>query len=365
MKYHYDLKVGANKSMDVPKHVKIGNKPVEGSVLPLLGVEKLFQDKSWPIAVPKKMLCLNERDKMEKAHDILEWVIETPLVDKKFLDFGCGEGYILKEARQRKSSAFGYEINKSCVNNEDQIFDDWEKIKANGPYDIILMYDVIDHLRGLTIPEAMQMVKGVCHKDTKVYVTVHPFFSRHGAHHHPAVNKAFSHLFKNEIKPNWFKSFGFYQGRFAGAGFQTVNYVLRSDKVEMFFLNNPVVRQHLVKIAKAIGCDLTGLIWRMRNSFFDFTLQLGNAVKRPHPVALIRHILGGGDSFYHTLYSNNKISDINSPDEWYVRDNHFSLRWPRADAPGGVWLDECFLDEDLQSYSGTNQNGLQINGELI
>ncbi|NQT87297.1 hypothetical protein HQ560_11065 [bacterium] len=36
--------------------------------------------------------------------------------------------------------------------------------------------------------------------------------------------------------------------------------------------------------------------------------------------------------------------------------------WPRADAPGGAWLDPCIMGQDGTCYVGRNQRDLLIRG---
>jgi arabinan endo-1,5-alpha-L-arabinosidase len=47
---------------------------------------------------------------------------------------------------------------------------------------------------------------------------------------------------------------------------------------------------------------------------------------------------------------------------WRLRGSSLQLRWRRDDAPGGVWVDDCFVSSDGSSYVGRNQQGMVIRG---
>jgi arabinan endo-1,5-alpha-L-arabinosidase len=47
---------------------------------------------------------------------------------------------------------------------------------------------------------------------------------------------------------------------------------------------------------------------------------------------------------------------------WRLRGSSLQLRWYRDDAPGGVWVDDCFVSPDGSWYVGRNQQGTIIRG---
>jgi arabinan endo-1,5-alpha-L-arabinosidase len=54
------------------------------------------------------------------------------------------------------------------------------------------------------------------------------------------------------------------------------------------------------------------------------------------------------------------------PVRWSLVDGRtLVLRWPRADAPGGTWVDRCLLSADGRWYVGRNQNGSVIRGRRV
>ena len=48
--------------------------------------------------------------------------------------------------------------------------------------------------------------------------------------------------------------------------------------------------------------------------------------------------------------------------KWQADDGMLELRWPNAEAPGGLWIDRCILAPDGRSYVGRNQTGMVIRG---
>jgi SAM-dependent methyltransferase len=156
----------------------------------------------WPEAVDPSMICdvSSEEDKAERANSVLDLYIEEKIKNKKFLDFGCGEGHIVIAAEENKASfSIGYDIRDTFSqelkkSNPDSFTTNWEKVKENGPYDIILMYDVFDHLENESEIEVFNKIKEVLAPNGKFYVRMHPWTSRHGGHLYHECNKAFLHI---------------------------------------------------------------------------------------------------------------------------------------------------------------------------
>ncbi|MFH0793402.1 MAG: arabinan endo-1,5-alpha-L-arabinosidase [bacterium] len=82
-------------------------------------------------------------------------------------------------------------------------------------------------------------------------------------------------------------------------------------------------------------------------------------------VGLWNHSVDFGPSVPTRFHPNGKIGDLPSSITWSLSATKLSLRWPRADAPGGVWLDDCYFSPDGKSYVGRNQNGMVIRGHKI
>ena len=118
----------------------------------------LLKSDKWPQAVNPLQICDEDSEqlKRERADGILSIILEAKLNNKHFLDFGTGEGHVANEAaNQGATISVGYDIkvpDKSPFTwdkMEDKclLTTDFEQVKATGPYNLILFYDVLDHVR--------------------------------------------------------------------------------------------------------------------------------------------------------------------------------------------------------------------------
>ncbi|RDJ35111.1 MAG: class I SAM-dependent methyltransferase [Crenarchaeota archaeon] len=246
----------------------------------------LVQSEDWPSAVDPEALVQTEEDKYERAEGIIDLMIEHHTEGLKFLDFGCGEGHVSKGiVSQNPSLSVGYDIKQP----ENQIVP-WdvekdslllttnlEKVKSNGPYDVILVYDVLDHCENPI--EALNTIKSLAGDKGKIFVRCHPWCSRHGGHIYQDLNKAFAHLFltPEEIKSitgkdlmlcqkvflpqrtytNWFKQ----------VGFQVKHENTDKNIVENFFFKEPL-KTILVNMFKINQFPK----FQMEQSFLDYVL---------------------------------------------------------------------------------------------
>jgi hypothetical protein len=65
-----------------------------------------------PLAAPKFLICNDtEKDKTDRAEGILNYMGEN-FTNRKFCDFGCGEGHVAKEVGKTSVSSVGYDIAK-------------------------------------------------------------------------------------------------------------------------------------------------------------------------------------------------------------------------------------------------------------
>jgi 2-polyprenyl-3-methyl-5-hydroxy-6-metoxy-1,4-benzoquinol methylase len=158
----------------------------------------------WPVAVPETMIVKDEPTKKIRASSIVSTFIKQPIADKRVLDFGCGEGYTTAEI-QRSGAAVsvGYDIasNDAWTKFPGVKFTtNLQEVAANGPYDIILLYDVMDHLVGTTPVEFLKQIATMMSASTRLYIRFHPITSPHGTHLYQTLNKAYAHLlFDQEV----------------------------------------------------------------------------------------------------------------------------------------------------------------------
>lgn len=252
---------------------------------------KLLNSNDWPAAIAPDLICdiTSEQDKEDRAEGILDIIIATNLQNLSFLDFGCGDGHVVKRASKANPKvAIGYDIEESpkwkeeawensiCTNN-------WETITKNGPFDIILLYDVLDHVDNQE--EALVKIKSVCHKNSKVYARCHPFPSRHGTHLYQQLNKAFIHLVFTEeelnslnVKPMKTQKITtpilHYNKLFQDNGFKLLKPVdVTKEPTESFFATNPLVRSR-IKSNNNFKIKESEFPAQLENQFLDYVLQI-------------------------------------------------------------------------------------------
>lgn len=164
-------------------------------------IQDLNSIDCWPEAVPQFLVArdASKEDQINRANAVLDMMLDKPLDNLSFLDFGCGDGWIAQEAKNRGvMSSTGFDINSS---------DNWKNINgvnffhdvhqvANSSYDVIMLYDVLDHC--LDPIQIMSQVRSLLKKDGVVYVRCHPWLSKHATHlYKQGINKAYFHLFLN------------------------------------------------------------------------------------------------------------------------------------------------------------------------
>lgn len=159
----------------------------------------LLNDSRWSVAVlPEQIANPNsEIDKVCRAKSIISEIVTEPLGGLKFLDFGCGEGHVVKEAKVEGASvAVGYDIVKM-----NGVTDDWKDVEEQAPYDVILVYDVLDHVKSEEeAVECLVKIKNVMSEKGKAFIRMHPWCSKHGTHLYQTLNKAYVHLCISEEK---------------------------------------------------------------------------------------------------------------------------------------------------------------------
>lgn len=174
----------------------------------------ILNSPNWPYAV-EPFDFHSEREKEYRAKNIIEIGVGIHLEKLNFLDFGCGEGHITKFASAQKPHiAVGFDIKKSgkwdswsYIHNL-LYTTDWRDVENSGPFDIILVWDVIDHMTVNAAVENLKKLKLLLAPHGKIILRTHPWTSRHGSHLYLQLNKAYAHLAFTEEE---LKSLGFHQ----------------------------------------------------------------------------------------------------------------------------------------------------------
>ena len=103
-------------------------------------LKALLESAEWPQAAPDFLICEEtEKDKMERAEGIVSYLGQE-FKDQKFLDFGCGEGHVVKHVSGLGAAkSTGYDIKTSgpfAWNKEEgnhMLTTDFEYLKSNAP----------------------------------------------------------------------------------------------------------------------------------------------------------------------------------------------------------------------------------------
>lgn len=262
-------------------------------------LKTLLDSPSWPHAVDEDLICDedSETDKEYRAEGMLNLIIEESVKDKKFLDLGCGEGHVVIQAAKIANISVGFDIQTSGVfdwelqNNKMLLTTNWDKVIENGPYDVILIYDVVDHINNQQERiDLLTKAKEVKTNNGKIYLRTHPFCSRHGGHLYRTLNKAYAHLV---FTPQELESLGHplqekfynaihprinYDSLFKSAGLQKISDSISFDPIEPFFIKTPKISARIKRhwqnshdVPLKTGKDFPK--YQTDMSFIDFVLK--------------------------------------------------------------------------------------------
>lgn len=158
----------------------------------------------WPLAVCKKNICKSEPDWIERAASISDLYLGKHFLEGlKFLDFGCGEGYVNKAVlREQPAISVGYDPTTENFTKENLVFtNDIKEVEKYQPYDVILAFDVLDHLENEDPEKVVKKLTSMLTPSGTIYVRCHPWTSRHATHlYEKGLNLAYAHLVYDDIE---------------------------------------------------------------------------------------------------------------------------------------------------------------------
>lgn len=207
-------------------------------------ISNLELPHNWAPSIPEEWIVRPDDNNALKtrAVSILDLFEEPDLLDRHVLDYGCGTGHVVRSASAAVASAVGYDTQASefwLSHPENvQLTTDWVTVVEQAPYDLILCFDVLDHLIDSAPQVVLRQIKSVSHADTRVFIRFHPHTSRHAAHQYHDINLAYINLMfrKSEIEKK------------TGVLFQ-------HDQPCPWFAENPILTpiQHYVDLVEASG----------------------------------------------------------------------------------------------------------------
>lgn len=164
-------------------------------------IEQLVLSEFWPKAVPESLIVKSQDAITHRSKSIIGSFVGN-LNGKKFLDFGCGNGLCAAAAATSAALSVGYDIVKdeAWADTSVQLSTDWEEVKKHGHFDVVLLYDVFDHVQESHVPTILKQISEISNKDTIIRVRCHPWTSIHGGHLYENLNRAYAHLFLTDAQ---------------------------------------------------------------------------------------------------------------------------------------------------------------------
>jgi len=292
------------KEKEKPKPEKKAAKPPQSGKLPKRSVAislptpKLvpapdWRVDEWPEAVPEHLIVTEDAPETEKQYRAVQIVnmVGTNLAGKKILDFGCGSGYTTLEFDSRDTSkVVGYDIKQfSEWGNSNVVFTTKkEDVRAKAPYDIIVLYDVLDHMVDEDPAKVLSWLKGLLVEDGYMFLRLHPWTARHGGHSYEHTNKAYIHLLltADELEKAGIpimpclrlnRPLAAYEAWIKFAGLKTVKRDIQLSTVEKFFSGD--ILRRIIQINWAGKQPNEAALKILSNQFIDYTLEIDKSAK--------------------------------------------------------------------------------------
>lgn len=250
-----------------------------------LGEIPNINDPDWPVAANPDIIVKPDSEEKKRFRALqISGLIPVPTIDKKVLDFGCGEKHTALELAHQAAKVVGYDIIKDdqWCNTDNVVFTtDRAVVDNNGPYDIILLHDVLDHIKGDDPAEIMKWIRTLLADNGVVFVRTHPWTSKHGGHLYLQQNKAFLHLvltpdemLKNNLKLDHnlrlCRPMAAYESWITNAGFHISDKRIQAEKPNRYF-TGPIL-DRILKVTWDDKIDQDQALRIMSNDFIDYTL---------------------------------------------------------------------------------------------
>lgn len=160
----------------------------------LTNLKKMLKSNLWPNALSEEEL---KESKEEKVKNVLKNI--TNIENMDIACFADDADIFVKEiikAKANKVVCFSLDknINPFKIEESNQIgivTNNKNELVGNGPFDIIICYDFLEHT-GESPENWLSLMKSIRKTNGPIYLRAHPFTSRY--HDHNLANKAYSHL---------------------------------------------------------------------------------------------------------------------------------------------------------------------------
>lgn len=160
----------------------------------LTNLKKMLKSNLWPNALSEEEL---KESKEEKVKNVL---MNIPNIEN--MDIACfadDADIFIKEIMKAKANkvvcfSLDKNINPFKIEESNQIgivTNNKNELVGNGPFDIIICYDFLEHT-GESPENWLSFMKNIRKTNGPIYLRAHPFNSRY--HDHNLANKAYSHL---------------------------------------------------------------------------------------------------------------------------------------------------------------------------
>lgn len=133
-----------------------------------------------------------------RAEAIASLWLEQDVANKKILDYGCGDGILGAELASRNAIVTGYDPYVHDERHGLTRVNSWRSINSRGKYDIIILFDVLDHIVDEEPEEILRFCKSQLNNDGRIYIRTHPWCGRTGGHIYQQLNLAWAHLIFTE-----------------------------------------------------------------------------------------------------------------------------------------------------------------------
>lgn len=253
-----------------------------------LGPMPDYKSEAWPEAIDSKAI-INPQSQSEQKYRAVQVIsmIKERLIGKKVLDFGCGNGYVAVEASYTSAQVVGYDIQEdpwwSPQSHKVKFTTVKQEMIDNGPYDLIILYDVLDHVVGASVEDIISSLPSMLAPEGTIFIRTHPWTSRTGGHLYETHNKAYLHLALTPdelaqegilLEPNSriVRPMAAYELWFRQAGLSVKERKLKTSVVEPFFQAD--ILDRIIKINWGGKVDHSTARKIMSNHFIDYKLTL-------------------------------------------------------------------------------------------